>query len=121
MDEYNLLMLAYMNEEAFQRTIHSGKMTYYSRSRQEIWMKGETSGHIQYVKSLSADCGIHIFPAHTKHSFTLFLLSYVKKWEDMLPLGKFLGHVFPGNAFFHHHNHKMVKIIAGMPAGKWMI
>ncbi len=51
-----VLMLAYMNEEAFQRTIHSGKMTYYSRSRQEIWMKGETSGHIQYVKSLSADC-----------------------------------------------------------------
>lgn len=51
-----VLMLAYMNEEAFWRTIHSGKMTYYSRSRQEIWMKGETSGHIQYVKSLTADC-----------------------------------------------------------------
>ncbi|MCM1257189.1 MAG: bifunctional phosphoribosyl-AMP cyclohydrolase/phosphoribosyl-ATP diphosphatase HisIE [Roseburia sp.] len=51
-----VLMLAYMNEEAFNRTIHSGKMTYYSRSRQEIWMKGETSGHIQYVKSLTADC-----------------------------------------------------------------
>lgn len=51
-----ILMLAYMNEEAFWRTINSGKMTYYSRSRQEIWMKGETSGHIQYVKSLTADC-----------------------------------------------------------------
>lgn len=51
-----VLMLAYMNEEAFWRTINSGKMTYYSRSRREIWMKGETSGHIQYVKSLSADC-----------------------------------------------------------------
>lgn len=51
-----VLMLAYMNEEAFLRTISSGKMTYYSRSRQEIWMKGETSGHIQYVKSLTADC-----------------------------------------------------------------
>lgn len=51
-----VLMLAYMNEEAFRRTINSGKMTYYSRSRQEIWMKGETSGHIQYVKCLSADC-----------------------------------------------------------------
>lgn len=51
-----VLMLAYMNEEAFSRTINSGKMTYYSRSRQEIWLKGETSGHIQYVKSLTADC-----------------------------------------------------------------
>ena len=49
-------MLAYMNEEAFLCTVNSGKMTYFSRSRQEIWMKGETSGHIQYVKSLTADC-----------------------------------------------------------------
>lgn len=51
-----VLMLAYMNEEAFLCTVNSGKMTYFSRSRQEIWMKGETSGHIQYVKSLTADC-----------------------------------------------------------------
>jgi len=49
-------MLAYMNEEAFNTTIHIGKMTYYSRSRQELWTKGLTSGHIQYVKSLTADC-----------------------------------------------------------------
>lgn len=51
-----VLMLAYMNEEAFNTTIHIGKMTYYSRSRQELWIKGLTSGHIQYVKSLTADC-----------------------------------------------------------------
>ena len=51
-----VLMLAYMNEEAFQTTINIGKMTYYSRSRQELWIKGLTSGHIQYVKSLTADC-----------------------------------------------------------------
>ena len=51
-----VLMLAYMNEEAFDYTIHSGRMTYYSRSRQELWVKGLTSGHIQYVKSLTADC-----------------------------------------------------------------
>lgn len=51
-----VLMLAYMNEEAFQTTINIGKMTYYSRSRQELWTKGLTSGHIQYVKSLTADC-----------------------------------------------------------------
>lgn len=52
----DVLMLAYMNEEAFNATISSGKMTYYSRSRNELWTKGETSGHIQYVKSLTADC-----------------------------------------------------------------
>ena len=51
-----VLMLAYMNEEAFNTTINIGKMTYYSRSRQNLWIKGETSGHYQYVKSLTADC-----------------------------------------------------------------
>ena len=49
-------MLAYMNEEAFQTTLSLGKMTYYSRSRNELWTKGMTSGHYQYVKSLSIDC-----------------------------------------------------------------
>lgn len=51
-----VLMLAYMNEEAFHATLSSGKMTYYSRSRQTLWLKGETSGHFQYVKSLRLDC-----------------------------------------------------------------
>ena len=51
-----VLMLAYMNEEAFNTTIRLGKMTYWSRSRDELWTKGLTSGHFQYVKSLTADC-----------------------------------------------------------------
>lgn len=51
-----VLMVAYMNEEAYNMTIKTGKMTYYSRSRDELWVKGETSGHYQYVKSLTADC-----------------------------------------------------------------
>lgn len=51
-----VLMLAYMNEEAFYHTIKTGKMTYYSRSREQLWTKGETSGHFQYVKSLTIDC-----------------------------------------------------------------
>lgn len=51
-----VLMVAYMNEEAYRKTIESGKMTYYSRSRQQLWLKGETSGHFQYVKSLMLDC-----------------------------------------------------------------
>ncbi|MCI9421701.1 MAG: bifunctional phosphoribosyl-AMP cyclohydrolase/phosphoribosyl-ATP diphosphatase HisIE [Dorea sp.] len=51
-----VLMLAYMNKEAFNNTIKTGRMTYYSRSRQSLWVKGETSGHFQYVKSLTIDC-----------------------------------------------------------------
>ena len=51
-----ILMLAYMNEESFYETIKTGKMTYFSRSRQELWCKGDTSGHYQYVKELSLDC-----------------------------------------------------------------
>lgn len=51
-----VLMLAYMNEDAFNTTIHTGRMTYFSRSRKSLWTKGMTSGHIQYVKSLTADC-----------------------------------------------------------------
>ncbi|MBM6801396.1 bifunctional phosphoribosyl-AMP cyclohydrolase/phosphoribosyl-ATP diphosphatase HisIE [Mediterraneibacter glycyrrhizinilyticus] len=51
-----VLMMAYMNEEAFDSTIKTGRMTYYSRSRKCQWVKGETSGHFQYVKSLAIDC-----------------------------------------------------------------
>ena len=51
-----VLMVAYMNEEAFNLTIETGIMTYFSRSRQELWIKGATSGHTQYVKELIADC-----------------------------------------------------------------
>ena len=51
-----VLMMAYMNEESYNLTLKTGRMTYYSRSRQEIWLKGLTSGHYQYVISLSLDC-----------------------------------------------------------------
>ena len=51
-----VLMVAYMTKEAFEKTVETGIMTYYSRSRQELWIKGDTSGHYQYVKSLTIDC-----------------------------------------------------------------
>lgn len=51
-----VLMLGYMNRESYELTIKTGRMTYFSRSRQELWVKGETSGHFQYVKTLSLDC-----------------------------------------------------------------
>ena len=51
-----VLMLAYMNEAAYNATLSSGQMTYYSRSRKKLWLKGEESGHFQRLVSLSADC-----------------------------------------------------------------
>ena len=51
-----VLMLAYMNKEAYQKTLKEGLMTYYSRSRDELWTKGLTSGHFHYVKELRIDC-----------------------------------------------------------------
>ena len=51
-----VLMMAYMDEAAYQETVEGGRMCYYSRSRQQRWLKGETSGHYQYVKSLYLDC-----------------------------------------------------------------
>lgn len=55
-DSEQVLMVAYMNEEAYLTTFRTGRMTYYSRSRNELWIKGDTSGHYQYVKELYADC-----------------------------------------------------------------
>ncbi len=61
-----VLMLAYMNEEAYNKTLRTGKMTYFSRSRNELWLKGETSSHFQYVMSLTADCDLDTILAKVK-------------------------------------------------------
>ena len=55
-DTHEVLMVGYMNDEALRRTLTTGRMTFWSRSRQEYWRKGDTSGHVQYVKSLALDC-----------------------------------------------------------------
>jgi len=51
-----VLMMAYMNEEAYKKSIETGKVHYWSRSRNKLWLKGETSGHYQIIKSISMDC-----------------------------------------------------------------
>lgn len=53
-----VLMLAYMNKEALEKTMRTGKATYWSRSRKELWTKGETSGHYQSVKDIRIDCDL---------------------------------------------------------------
>lgn len=51
-----VLMVAWMNAEAFAETVRTGRAVYYSRSRQRLWRKGEESGHIQYVREILVDC-----------------------------------------------------------------
>jgi phosphoribosyl-AMP cyclohydrolase len=55
-DSGEVLMVGWMDDEALHRTLTTGRATYWSRSRQEYWVKGDTSGHVQYVKSVALDC-----------------------------------------------------------------
>ncbi len=55
-DTGEVLMLGWMDDEALHRTLSTGRCTYWSRSRQAYWVKGETSGHQQWVKSVALDC-----------------------------------------------------------------
>lgn len=90
-----VLMMAYMNETSYRATCDSGRMTYYSRSRKELWCKGETSGHYQYVKELALDCDndtilakVHQVGAacHTG-SYSCFFKQLAKKeYVDINPL-----------------------------------
>ena len=93
-----ILMLAYMNEEAYHTTLAVGKMTYYSRSRQELWIKGLTSGHFQYVKSLTIDCDNDTILAkvaqvgaacHTGNKTCFFKPLMKKEYDDTNPLRVF--------------------------------
>jgi phosphoribosyl-AMP cyclohydrolase len=53
-----VLMVGYMNQEAFRQTVETGYTTFYSRSRKKLWMKGESSGHRLAVKEIAADCDL---------------------------------------------------------------
>jgi len=55
-DTHEVLMLAWMNAEALEQTIRTGRATYYSRSRKGLWRKGETSGQVQHVRDIRLDC-----------------------------------------------------------------
>lgn len=93
-----VLMVAYMNEEAYNRTVETGKMTYWSRSRNELWIKGDTSGHYQYVKSLTVDCDYDTLLAkvsqvgaacHTGKYSCFFNEVLKKEYNDTNPLKVF--------------------------------
>lgn len=93
-----VLMMAYMNRESFEKTIETGRMTYFSRSRQSLWTKGETSGHFQFLKALSLDCDKDTLLAKVSQigaachtgSPTCFFTDLVKKeYDDTNPLKVF--------------------------------
>lgn len=93
-----VLMVAYMDEEAFNKTIETGIMTYYSRSRKELWIKGATSGHYQYVKELTADCDMDTILAkvaqigaacHTGNRSCFFHEIAKKDYDETNPLTVF--------------------------------
>jgi phosphoribosyl-AMP cyclohydrolase len=66
-DTGEVLMVAWMDDEALHRTLTTGRCTYWSRSRQEYWVKGETSGHAQAVKSVALDCDGDALPHQRPH------------------------------------------------------
>lgn len=93
-----VLMLAYMNEEAYQTTLRTGRMTYWSRSRQELWTKGLTSGHFQYMRSMTLDCDNDTILAkvaqvgaacHTGNRTCFFQELVCKEYDDTNPLRVF--------------------------------
>ena len=92
---HEVLMMAYMNEESYEKTIRTGKMTYFSRSRQQLWTKGETSGHYQYIKSLTLDCDNDTILAkvsqigaacHTGNKTCFFQPLMSREYDDTNPL-----------------------------------
>jgi phosphoribosyl-AMP cyclohydrolase len=63
-----VLMMAWMNAEALRRTLETKRATYWSRSRQSFWVKGETSGHVQEVESVSVDCDLDTLRCKVKQT-----------------------------------------------------
>lgn len=93
-----VLMMAYMNQEAFEMTLLTGRMTYYSRSRRQLWLKGETSGHFQYVKQILIDCDNDTLLAkvaqrgaacHTGNRTCFYRELVKKRYEDYNPVTVF--------------------------------
>ena len=82
----DVVMVAYMNEKALDLTLKTKKAHYYSRSRQKIWLKGETSGHFQQVKSIRLDCDndtlLLIVDQKVAACHTGYWSCFYRAWED---------------------------------------
>ncbi|NLI88852.1 MAG: bifunctional phosphoribosyl-AMP cyclohydrolase/phosphoribosyl-ATP diphosphatase HisIE [Epulopiscium sp.] len=88
-------MLAYMNEEALKKTLDTGRVHYYSRTRKQLWEKGETSGHYQLLRSISIDCDgdallmqieqVDGISCHTGNHTCFYRSFQEDKWKEELP------------------------------------
>ena len=82
----DVVMVAYMNQEAYNLTLKTKKAHYYSRSRQKIWLKGETSGHFQEVKSIRLDCDndtlLLLVDQKTAACHTGYFSCFYRLWEN---------------------------------------
>lgn len=85
-DEQKIVMLAYMNEEAVRRTLETGEVTYWSRSRQDFWVKGQSSGHTQQLQWVRLDCDGDALLVGIKQNVAACHLGYFscffRKYED---------------------------------------
>ena len=82
----DVVMVAYMNREAYELTVKTRKAHYYSRSRQKLWLKGETSGHFQMVKSIRLDCDndtlLLIVDQAVAACHTGYFSCFYRAWDD---------------------------------------
>ena len=100
-----ILMVAWMNAEAFEETVASRRAVYFSRSRQRLWRKGEESGHVQHVKEIRLDCDGDVvllsveqlggIACHTGRAHCFYKkLSGEGNWEDSEPVIKSPEHIY---------------------------
>lgn len=105
-DSKQVLMVAWMNREALQETVATGRAVYYSRSRSRLWRKGEESGHVQHVKEIRLDCDSDVIllqieqiggiACHTGRAHCFFRkLDQNGEWQDSEPVIKPPSEIYP--------------------------
>jgi phosphoribosyl-AMP cyclohydrolase len=101
-----ILMVAWMNREALQRTMEGGEAVYWSRSRDRLWRKGEESGHVQRVREVRLDCDNDVIlltveqvggiACHTGRESCFFRTLVDGRWETVDPVLKAPGEIYGG-------------------------
>lgn len=102
---HEILMMAWMNKESLEQTIASKKAVYWSRSRQRLWQKGETSGHVQKIKAIQLDCDgdtlllqvtqVGGIACHTGRANCFYRTLKGTNWEETLPVLESPHKIYP--------------------------
>ena len=91
-----VLMMAWMNRDALEKTVQTGKTHFFSRSRNKLWLKGEISGHVQHVKSIAVDCDLDVLLIQVEQVgaachegyYSCFFRQYQQGADDWKVIGK---------------------------------